>query len=229
MVWLAQKKGKGGVGDARTEVTAVGPDRFERARHGDQQVLKIVRLTVGESLLGQSPDTLVRVELGRIRRESLQMNPLCAGAELTHEPAAMRVPAVPQQEDVAVDLTEEGAQEITSLELPDVIPVELKVKVEALATGRNRDTRDHGDAVAPVEVMNRRRLAHGRPGASDRRGQLEARFVGEDEVGTQPLGVFFTRGQSSRTKRRISALLRSSAFFCGFWWLHPRACRSLPT
>jgi hypothetical protein len=23
--------------------------------------------------------------------------------------------------------------------------------------------------------------------------------------------------------------LRSSAFFCGFWWLHPSECRSLPT
>ena len=217
------------MGDASTEVPRVGADVLQGIHHGGQQLREVVGLAVREALLGQSPDTLVRIELWRIGRKSLEMNSLRAGAELAHEPAAVRIPAVPQHEDVTADLAKQGAQEVTRLELPDVVCVELKVEVDALATGRNRDARDHGHPVASVEVMNRGRLAHGSPGASDGGRQLEARFVGEDEVGTQPLGVFFTRGQSSRTKRRISALLRSRAFFCGFWWLHPNACKSLPT
>ena len=186
-------------------------------------------LAIREALLGQLPDSLIGVELRRIGREALQVEPHGASAKVIYELASMEVSAVPQDDDVPRELSEQPSQKVAGLELSDVFRVELKVKVEALAAGRNRDSRDGGDPVASIEVMNRGRLAHGSPGAGDRGGQLEAGFVGEDEVGTQPLGVFFTRGQSSRMKRRISALLRSSAFFCGFWWLHPRACRSLPT
>jgi hypothetical protein len=217
------------VGNAPTEVATVGANGFEGFDHGDHQLRKIVSLAIRESLLGQLPDALIGVELRRIGREALQVEPRGASAKLTYEFASMGISAVPQNNDVPRELPEQPSQEVAGLELPDVFRVELKVKVEALAAGRNRDSRDDGDPVASIEVMNRGRLAHGGPGAGDRRGQLEAGFVGEDEVGTQPPGVFFTRGQSSRMKRRISALLRSSAFFCGFWWLHPRACRSLPT
>lgn len=94
------------MGDARTEVGTVGPDRFEGARHGGQQFVKVVCLTVRESLLGQFPDSLVRVELGSISGESVQMNPPGAGAELADELAAVRIPSVPQHENVTADLAE---------------------------------------------------------------------------------------------------------------------------
>ena len=217
------------MGNAPSEVATIGANGFQGFDHGDHQFREIMSLAIRESLLGQLPDPLVGVELRRIGREALQVNPLGASAELTNELATMGISAVPQDEDVTRDLPEQLSQEVAGLKLSDVLRVELKVKVQALAAGRNRDPRDGGDPVASIEVMNRGRLAHGSPSAGDRRSQLEAGFVGEDEVGTQPLGVFFTRGQSSRMKRRISALLRSSAFFCGFWWLHPKACRSLPT
>jgi len=217
------------VGDAPSEIATVAANGFQGFDHGDHQLREIVSLAIREPLLGQLPDSLVGVELRSVGREALQVEPRAASAKLTYELASMGISAVPQDDDVPWELPEQASQEVAGLELSDVFCVELKVKVEALAAGRNRDPRDDGDPVTSIEVMNRGRLAHGSPGAGDRRGQLEAGFVGEDEVGTQPPGVFFTRGQSSRMKRRISALLRSSAFFCGFWWLHPRACRSLPT
>ena len=217
------------MGDAPSKVATIGANGFQGFDHGDHQLRQIMSLAIGESLLGQLPDALIGIELRRIGREALQVEPLGASAKLTYELAAMGICAVPKHDDVPRELPEQPSQEVAGLELSDVFRVELKVKVEALATGRNRDPRDGGDPVAPIEVMNRGRLADGCPSAGDRGRQLEARLVGEDEVGTQPPGVFFTRGQSSRMKRRISALLRSSAFFCGFWWLHPRACSSLPT
>jgi hypothetical protein len=217
------------VGNAPTEVATVGANGFQGFDHGDHQFGEIMGLAIREALLGQLPDALIGVELRRIGREALQVEPRGVSAKLTYELAAMGVCAVPQNDDVPGELPEQLPQEVAGLELSDVLLVELKVKVEALAAGRNRDPRDGGDPVASIEVMNRGRLAHGSPGAGDGGCQLEARLVGEDEVGTQPFGVFFTRGQSSRMKRRISALFRSSAFFCGFWWLHPKACRSLPT
>lgn len=141
----------------------------------------------------------------------------------------MRIATVPQHEDVATDLAQQLSQEVPDLLLSNVLREELKVKIQSLAPGRHRDPRDDGDAIASIEVINGGCLADRSPSRSDRGRQLEARLVDEDEVGAQPPGVFFTLGQSSRMKRRISAWLRSSAFFCGFWWLHPNACRSLPT
>ena len=136
------------------------------------------------------------------------MNPLGARAQLTYELASMGMSAVAQDDAVPSDLPEQLSQEVAGLELPDVLRVELKVRVEGLAAERNGDPRDDGDPVASVVVVNRWRLAHGSPGGGDRGGQLEARFVGEDEVDAQPLGVVLTRDQSSRMKRRVSALLR---------------------
>ncbi len=217
------------MGNAASEVAPVGANGLQGFDHGDHQLREIMRLAIRESLLGQLPDTLVGVELRRIGREALQVQPRGAGAQLPHELASMGMSAVPEDDDVPADLPEQLSQEVAGLELSDVLRVELKVQVEALAAGRHRDPRDDREPFASVDVVHRGRLAHGSPGGGDRGGQLEARFVGEDEVGTHPRGVFFTRGHSSRIKRRISALLRSSASFCGFWWLHPSACRSLPT
>jgi len=94
--------------------------------------------------------------------------------------------------------------------------MELEVEVEAPSSGTDRDRRDGGDTIAPVEMLDDRSLANRRPGLRDRRCQEEARFVGKDDMGTQPSGVFFTRGQSFRTKRRITPSWRSKARFCGF-------------
>ena len=211
------------MGDAPPEVATVGAKGLQGFDQGDHQLREIVSLAIRETLLGELPDSLVGVELRRIGRKALQVNPCGPSAELPYELPSVGIAAVPQDEDVTGDLPEERSQEVSGLELSDVLRVKLEVKIETLAEGRNRDPRDDGDPVASIEVMNRGRLSHGSPGACDRGSQLKARFVGEDEVGTQPLGVFFTRGQSSWMKRRSSALLRSSAFFCGFWWLQPRA------
>lgn len=229
MAWSAQKKGQSGVVDAASKILPVGANRRQRVEDGVHQSRQIAALTVGELLLGQLPDSLVRIELRRVRWEALQMEAPGLGTELADQQATMGIAAVPKNEDMAVEVSEQLSQEVARLQLSDVVGVELKVEVEPLADGRNRDPRDGRDAVTPIEVMDRRRHADGSPGGGDGRCQLESRFIDEDEVGSQPLGVFFTAGQSRRRKRRISAWLRSSALFCGFWWLHPSECRSLPT
>lgn len=147
-------------------------------------------LTIREPLLGQFPDSLVGIELWRIGRKAFQVKPLGVSAKLTYELASVGIPAIPQDEDVARQLAEQLSQEVAGLELPNVLRVELKVKIQALSAGRNRDPRDDGDSVASIKVVHRGSLPHGGPGGSDRRGQLEARLVSEDEVGTQPRGVF---------------------------------------
>jgi len=217
------------VSDAASEVIGIGSDLFESVQQGEHEIVAISGAAVGQALFGQFPDSLVGVVLRRVGGETLQVQPAGAAAEVADEPAAMGVAAVPQDDDMAGQVAQQLTQEVARLELPDVLQVELEVKVQALTLGTDRDARDGRDPVAPIEVVNCRRLAHGGPGPGNGGSQLKARFVDKDEVGAQPRGVFFTLGHSCRTKRRISAPLRSSAFFCGFWWLQPRECRTLPT
>lgn len=215
--------------DATPEILPVGANCPERVADGLQQSLQVAALAIGQALFGQFPDPLIWIELRRIGGEALQMEALGASAELTHEQAPMGIATVPENKDVTAEVSEQLAQEVPRLHLPNVVGVELEVEVQPPTGRRHRDPRDGRHAVAPIEVMDRRRLADRRPGGGDGRCQLESRLVDKDEVGTQPGSVFFTAGQSRRRNRRISAALRSSAFFCGFWWLHPSECRSLPT
>lgn len=204
------------MGDAATQVTLVFLDRFEGSDEGEQQVVVIAGSGVGEALLGEFPDALVRVELGGVGGEAFQMQARGAAAELSDEPTPMGSRPVPENDDVAGHLLEQLAQELARLQLPDVLCMELEVEVETLANRGHRDAGDRRDPVTTVEVIDRGCLANGRPSLGHRGRQLEARFVGEDEMGAQPPGVFFTLGHSLLTKRRISASLRSSAFLCGF-------------
>lgn len=229
MAQSAQKKGQRRVRDATPEILPIGANRPERAADGLQESLQIVALAIGQALLGQLPDPFIRIELWRIGREALQMEALRASAERTNEQATVGIGAVPENEDVASEMSQQLSQEVPCLLLSNIVSVELEVEVQPLTGRRNRNPRDRRHAVAPIEVMDRRRLADRRPGGGDGRCQLESRLVDEDDVGTQPFGVFFSAGQSRLRNRRISAWLRSSAFFCGFWWLHPSECRSLPT
>lgn len=113
----------------------------------------------------------------------------------------MGIAAIPKHEDVAAEMSEQLSQEVPSLLLPNIVGVELEVEVQPPTARRDRDPRDCRHTVTPIEVMDRRCLADRRPGGGDGRCQLESRLVDEDEVGTQPLGVFFTAGQSRRRNR----------------------------
>lgn len=202
--------------DAAAEVARIALDGLEAADEGQEQIVVIAGAGVGEGLLGEFPDALIRVELRGVGGETFQMQALGAATQVAHELAAMGPSSVPENDDVAGHLFEQLPQEIARLQLPDVLLIELEVEVEALANRGNRDAGDRRDPVAAVEVVDRGCLANGRPGLGHRGRQLEARFVGKDEMGAQSPGVFFTLGHSCLTKRRIWASLRSSAFLCGF-------------
>ena len=203
--------------DAAAQVLAVVTEQIERTVERTLQLGKVSRTAIGESLFGELPDAFVGVQLGSVTRKPDQMKAPDAPAQLGDQAPAVRPSSVPQNEDVATEVTEQVPQEAARLQLLDVLEVELEVQVEALTRGAHADAGDGGDPIAPVVMPQYRCLAHRCPGLGDRGGQEEARLVDKDEVGTQPTGVFFTRGQSSRKKRRIFRSSRSSARFCGFW------------
>ena len=141
----------------------------------------------------------------------------------------VRSVTIPEDKDVAAETPEQVAQEVTGLQLADVVVVKLEEEIQAPAPGGDGDARDRRDPVAPIEVVHQRRLSHRSPRLGDGRGQEEPRFIGENEVGAQPGDVFFTCGQSSRKNLPMLFSSLSRARLLGFWWLQPRLCISRPT
>jgi hypothetical protein len=175
------------------------------------------------------PHAFVGVQFGGVRREGLQVQPGRAAEEFLHGFAVMNPAIVQQHDEVAGDLTQQLPEEGRDFAALDIVLIEVTVQRAMAALRADGDTRDGRDAVVRIPVPHDRRLAHWAPRLPDRGDQEEARFVGEDEMGAQPRGVFFTRGQPSRFQRAMAASSRSTARRSGFWGLQPSWCRSLPT
>jgi hypothetical protein len=201
------------VANAGAQVLGVSANCLQRRGDAGQKLGATARAAVGEHALSELPDALVGIEFRSVARKADQVKALHAAGEFSDEPASVGWASVPEQVDVAAQVPEQVAEEVAGLLLPNVLEVELEEEVEAVSAGADADRRDGGHPVAPIQVAQDRGLAHRCPGSGDRRCQEEARFVGKDEVGTQPSGVFSTRGQSFSMKRRISPSLRSRARF----------------
>ena len=126
-------------------------------------------------------------------------------------------------------LSQELAEERYHFFALNIVLVELAVQCTMKTFRTDGNTRDRRDAIVTIPMKHDRCLSNGTPGLADRRNQEEARFVDKDEMGCQPRGVFFTRGQTDRFHASMAASSRSVARRSGFWWLQPIWWRSFPT
>ena len=117
----------------------------------------------------------------------------------------------------AAQVAEQMAEEDTHLLLPDVVEPKLVIEAEVLSLGTDGDARDNRDSLSPIPMAQDRGLAPRGPGLDHIGDQQEPGFIDEDEVGTQPRSVFFTRGQSFCFQRVIACSSRSRARRSGFW------------
>lgn len=223
---LGTKKGQPGMGDAGAEMALRGTALLESFDHGERQAIAIVGAPVGEPLLGLPPDLLVGIELRGIGREGFEPKPGNPATEIVHGREAMQPQPIPEHNDRTAQVAQQVGKEGEHLDQADVVMVPLVVEPEALTERADRDPRDDRDAIVALPVTEQRRLATGCPGPQHGGREHEAGLVYEDEVGPQPDGVFFTRGQPLRFHRAIAASSRSRARRSGFCGLHPRACRS---
>ena len=176
----------------------------------------VVGATIGETPFGVGPDGFVGVELRGVGRKEFEMQPWETAADLPNPFSFVNAGVVPDHDDVPAEVAQQVPEELADLVVPDVVCVALEVQADASAAGGKGDARDHGDAIMPVAMMNDGRLSARSPGLSHRGDQEETRLVGEDDVGTQPRSVFFTRGQFLRFQRSIASSFRSSARRSGF-------------
>ena len=99
---------------------------------------------VGERRLAHPPNALVRIEFGRIRRERNQAKPAVLSQELANGLAFVRRAAVPEQDNVALQVTQQVAREVDDLGLLDVLAVNLIVEPDAAPYRAEGNGRDHG-------------------------------------------------------------------------------------
>jgi len=139
------------------------------------------------------------------------------------ESAAVGGHAVPDNEELALNVTLEVFQEIDHLLGLDCTGVESKVKVPPRQPGDGRE-------LLPVEVkLQNRGLAFGTPCSHPVWLLAQAALVDEEEGTPFFLGFFLMRGHSTRFQRAISSSLRSRARPVGRWQLHPICPSNRPT
>ena len=93
----------------------------------------------------------------------------------------------------------------------DVVFIQLAVKRTMKAFRTDGDAGDGGNAIVTILMMNNGCFPNRAPRFANRGNQEEARFVNKDEMGRQPCGVFFTRGQTDRFHSAMTASFRSMA------------------
>jgi len=224
-----QKRGEVGLGNAPAQEGLRGRQATDFLRKDVHECGRRIGPAVGQVGLEVIPHAFVGVQLRGVRWEGLQVQPGRAAEQLLHGLAAVNPAIVQQHDEVAGDLTQQGAEEGCDLVALDIVLIQLAVQRAVAAPRADGDAGDGRDAVVRVPVPHDRRLPHRPPGLANRGDQEETRLVDEDEVGPQPRGVFFTRGQTTRFHAAMAASSRSRARRSGVWWLHPSWCRSLPT
>ena len=182
-----------------------------------------IRLQVG-------PDVFDRIQFGGVRGKECEPGTVlfqAYGCRL----CSVCVQAIPNhQKGPLAELPGQLAQERDDQRGLDVfVRIQAEEEPDVVAT-RGYDKGGYGRnfLVGPASLKHDRRRSTRRPRSADERRHHEARLVNEDQGCLQACVVFFTRGHSSLTQRRISSSSRSTARRWCFWGLHPRACRRRP-
>lgn len=226
---LAQKRGQAGVLDAAPQTLGSPPQLPEQCQELQHELVDVVGAAVRQAPLHQRPHPLVRVEFWSVGREVLEVQARVAPQQLDQRTTLVGLGAIQDGDDRPAKVAQEMAEEERHAGLTDVLKRELVVQAKTLTLRTDRDRRDDRNPIVPLTVAVDGRLTSRRPSPQHGGNQEETRFVRKDEVGTQPCGVFFTRGQVLRFQRSMARSSRSTARRSGFWWLQLRLCMSRPT
>src|SRR5258706_1532969 len=181
----------------------------------------VMAAEIGEfNALAVVPDALVRVQIGRIAGQALEVQPLGGPASqevLDGVPQVNRRP-VPDHEQLTADRAQQHAQEADNI--GRAVGVILRLHKQAPV---GRDAADGGEMVMGERHAQDGGLSPWRPGAYGQGQQVEARLVSPDD-GPALVGGFFSRaGQRSCHQAWIGCSSRCAARATGRWTL----CRSV--
>ena len=178
--------------DARAEQSLGSADALKGAHDVQRQRDEPFVIDIGQFALGLRPDELIRIELRRIAGKAMRLHPGMAAEKGLNVSTPMDSPAVPQQDDLSSEMTEQLTEKRDDLGARDVPHVEVKVQPEAPAPRGHGEGRDNGHSVPAVAMPKARRVPHGRPGLADVGDEQEAALIEECEMGASARGVFLS-------------------------------------
>ena len=111
--------------DAPAEERRRGSQTTDFLREDVHEVGRRIRPAVSQVGLEVIPHAFVGVQLRGVRREGLQVQPGRAAEQLLYGLAAMNAAIVQQHDEVAGDLTQQGAEEGRDLLALDIVLVQL--------------------------------------------------------------------------------------------------------
>lgn len=170
------------------------------------------------------------VEFRRVGRKEFYVEVAGPVEHSRHRLAPMHVEPIPHENDRALDLPAEVANELCQPHAVDVaVGPDRKVERDPTAPwGHRQRPDDRGFLTVPSGLRKDRRLTARRPGPAHERCEEKPALIQEDDVGLQSLRFFLMRGQSTLTQRRIAASSRSRAWRSGFWGVQPNDRRRRP-
>ena len=185
---------------------------------------------IGERVeLEIAPEVFDRIEFGRVRRQQFRAQTRMFADEVLHLTGAVSRQSIPDEYCRGAQLPIELAQKLDDERRIDVSRVQPEIKMHGVACWRDAQCPDDGDLlVQAVALPEHGRAAARTPAAAHQRRHQQPGFVDEHQPGFQVRSVFFTRGQSTLTQRRMASSSRSMARRVGFCGLQPNPLRSRP-
>lgn len=167
-------------------------------------------------LLEMRPKIFHRIELRGVSGQPLEPEPAIAGGqERLDRLAAVNRSPVPDHQELAGDMTQEGLEELGGSHSVDAAFVDPE---EKLPESDSRDQREF----SPVErLLQHRRAAAGSPRAHPVGARAQSAFVDEDDGALFAPRFFFSLGQPCLVHSAMAASFRSIARRVGCWQLRP--------
>lgn len=190
------------------------------------QLLEIQRCPVGAWIPFEiAPGIFDGIQLGGVGREEDRVDSRRRGQERLHRLGAVRPRSVPEQNEGAVEVALEEAQERHHLGRGDVpIGMEPKIHVHVVPRGRHTQRGDDGHLLMSAgAVLEDWRVSSGTPRLADQGSHEHAALIEKCQPHFQARGFFLTPGHVCLVHPWMAGSSRSTARGWGFWALQPRA------
>src|SRR5438270_12721070 len=199
------------------------PSALHRAQMSAGAMLEIAEVTSTEVrhgvMLEVTPDVFDGVELGSVGRQILQGDAAVESVEvLLNQPRAMRLQAIPHDQQLLADGPLQGLEELHHLQALDRSGNAAKVEPPEAHPG------DHRELLPGEAVLQYRGLPSGGPGACAAGSLGQTRFVDEDDYSPLPRCDFFIAGHLFSFQVRMAASSPSRARPVGRCTLQPSCC-----
>jgi hypothetical protein len=209
------------------------PDARAAGAHRRAQSLDVRGAEIGQfARLEIAPEQFNGVEVWGVGRKAFDLQPRPLRAEVgPHAPTFVGAQAIPDEHDpLPAEVPLQGAEEGDERRVGIGARAGLKVQAGAPPVPPKPEGGGDGQPL-PVRpgMVEHRRLAPRRPGASHDGVLRDPAFVLEDYPAPLAPRVFFTWGQRCRRQRRMAASSRSRAWRAGRCSDQCKPCRSRQT